>query len=318
MIARPQITSSFRSAFASASTVVGGKIYDEQNVPSLSDASPSQFSATLHLIGQEPINLNFVDGEVIDYCNVNGDVQEMPKFLSQSCMKPLVYAMGLTKGLDVHSKIGTTGDIGYADHNLDPNGRALNPVINTGSLTLLEELGRTLTKEEIGSWCQRLGGGDGESPFCVAGYEATKKDSLRNRYIATYLACNAVLPKTEDAIERAVDNYAAMDCLLMTTSILAAIGMNLSNRGGEIVSPETSRSVVSMMLHCGMYESSGEWARTVGIAAKSGVSGCIFAAMPGVGGVAVHSPLIDNVGNSVRGMKFLEMFLADHPEVKLF
>ena len=92
--------------------------------------------------------------------------------------------MGLEVGLDVHSKIGTTGDIGYADHNLDSSGRALNPVINTGSLTLLEELGRDRTKDEIGSWCQRLGGNNGNGkPYCNDGYLATKEDSMRNQYV---------------------------------------------------------------------------------------------------------------------------------------
>jgi glutaminase len=55
---------------------------------------------------------------------------------------------------------------------------------------------------------------------------------------------------------------------------------------------------------CGMYEASAAWEAEVGLAAKSGVSGAIFAAAPGLCGIASYSPRIDAEGNSVRGTAF--------------
>ena len=64
----------------------------------------------------------------------------------------------------------------------------------------------------------------------------------------------------------------------------------------------TVRSVLSVMATCGMYNGAGEWMYTVGLPAKSGVSGGILAVLPGQLGIGVFSPRLDERGNSVRGV----------------
>jgi glutaminase len=87
------------------------------------------------------------------------------------------------------------------------------------------------------------------------------------------------------------------------------MGATLANGGGNprtqdrILGPEEVRDVLTVMTTCGMYDYAGEWSFEVGLPAKSGVSGAVLAVLPGQLSVAIWSPPLDEIGNSVRGIE---------------
>ena len=105
----------------------------------------------------------------------------------------------------------------------------------------------------------------------------------------------------------AVAVYARACAVLVDARSLAVMGATLALGGrnpvtGERVGPpDVARDVVAVMATCGVYDGSGRWMRSVGVPAKSSVSGGIVLAAPGVLGAAVVSPPLDEQGTSVRG-----------------
>jgi len=91
---------------------------------------------------------------------------------------------------------------------------------------------------------------------------------------------------------------------LATMACVFAKGGYHPHNNKKIISKETANYVIRAMHRSGLYEYSGTWAAEVGyVAAKSGVAGGIIIILKGIGGLAIVSPPLDAIGNSVRGIK---------------
>ena len=107
----------------------------------------------------------------------------------------------------------------------------------------------------------------------------------------------------------AVELYFQQCSISVTCHDLGMMAGTLANRGvnpitgKQAIRGEYVESVLSVMGSCGMYDYAGEWIYSVGMPAKSGVSGGIIAVLPGQLGIGVFSPLLDGRGNSVRGIQ---------------
>ncbi|WP_176084097.1 glutaminase [Martelella sp. HB161492] len=103
----------------------------------------------------------------------------------------------------------------------------------------------------------------------------------------------------------------AMNCVQLSHA-----GLYLANRGTNpitglsVVSPRRARRINALMLTCGHYDGSGDFAYRVGLPGKSGVGGGILAIAPGKASIAVWSPGLNEVGNSALGADALEMLAA--------
>ena len=114
-------------------------------------------------------------------------------------------------------------------------------------------------------------------------------------------------------LHETLDLYFQSCSMEINTETLSVMGATLANGGvcpttGEkVLNSSDVRDVLSLMYSCGMYNYSGEFAFQVGLPAKSGVSGAILLVIPNVMCVALWSPPLDSLGNSVRGIQFCQV-----------
>ena len=99
----------------------------------------------------------------------------------------------------------------------------------------------------------------------------------------------------------------AMSCRqLARAGRFLAFGGRNPDTGLSVISPERARRINALMLTCGHYDGSGDFAFRVGIPGKSGVGGGILAVVPGVASIAAWSPGLNANGNSRLGSIALE------------
>ncbi len=137
-----------------------------------------------------------------------------------------------------------------------------------------------------------------------------QRTGFRNRALANYMKSFGVIENPVDFTLGVYFHHCAieMNCrqLAMAGRFLAQFGHNPTT-GFSVVHPERARRINALMLTCGHYDGSGEFAYRVGLPGKSGVGGGILAIAPGRASIAVWSPGLDKSGNSHLGGIALEV-----------
>jgi glutaminase len=136
-----------------------------------------------------------------------------------------------------------------------------------------------------------------------------KRTGFRNTALANYMKSFGVIENPVDFTLGVYFHHCAiaMSCrqLAQASRFLAHGGLNPLT-GLSVVSPERARRINALMLTCGHYDGSGEFAYRVGLPGKSGVGGGIMAIAPDKASIAVWSPGLDEAGNSHLGRIALE------------
>jgi glutaminase len=112
--------------------------------------------------------------------------------------------------------------------------------------------------------------------------------------------------------EAVLDAYFHHCSAALSCRELARAGMFLANGGCTLdgtcmLSSHRTKRINSLMMTCGAYDAVGDFAFRVGLPAKSGVGGGILAVLPGHFSACVWSPGLDIAGNSMLGIKALEI-----------
>lgn len=275
-----------------------GKVADY--IPQLSHVDPAKFG----------IAVVTADGAM----HVAGDAEEA--FSIQSVSKVFTLTMALGKvGEALWRRVGREPS-GTAFNSIvlleRENGVPRNPFINAGAIVVTDVvLAGHAPREAIGSILHflRFLADDDSIIIDKAVARSEQATGYRNVALANYMkSFGNMVHEPEMTLGVYFHQCAiAMSCrqLAMAGRFLATDGRN-PGTGGRVVPPLRARRINALMLTCGQYDGSGDFAFQVGIPAKSGVGGGILAIVPGKASIAVWSPGLNANGNSLLGTLALE------------
>lgn len=277
-----------------------GKVADY--IPELGKANPHALS----------IAINYPDGR----CISAGDIDK--KFTLQSVSKVISLALVLIEnGFHyVFERVGMepTGDPFNSIAKLETMAPAkpLNPMINAGALVVTHMIKGASVEERFNrllGFIRELAG-DHAIGYSETVARSEFESADLNRALCYFLKQHNII--TED-VETLLDLYTKQCAVEMNCLDLARIGMIFAMdgvdpiNGKRIMPDDVARICKTFMVTCGMYNASGEFAIKIGIPAKSGVSGGIMGSVPGKFGIGIFGPALDEKGNSVAGLKLLEL-----------
>jgi glutaminase len=187
-----------------------------------------------------------------------------------------------------------------------------NPFINAGAIAVTDAiLSGHQPREALGEILRFMQFLAADPSIVVdqAVAASEQRSGYRNAALANYMKSFGVL---ENPVDYTLGVYFHHCAIAMSCRQLASAGRYLAHFGANpstvlpVVTPERARRINALMLTCGHYDGSGEFAYRVGLPGKSGVGGGILAIAPGKASIAVWSPGLDASGNSQLGQLALE------------
>ncbi len=265
-------------------------------IPELADVDPNQFGISVCLPNGQQINV----------------AQSSTAFSIQSISKVYTLAIALGRyGDHFWNRVGrepSTNDFNSVQDLEVRQGNPSNPFVNAGAIVTTDTLlvGAT-PKETLAEILQfiRITASDDDIYIDRNVAESEKASGFKNWALANFLRASDNLKHDCDLTLGTYFNHCAVE---MTCEQLARSGRFLAgfHPTYSLLSRDKIRSINSLMMTCGHYNGSGEFAYRVGIPAKSGVGGGILAIVPGKASIAVWSPGLNHHGNSLLGTSALE------------
>jgi glutaminase len=293
----PRLASEIQDMYAGVQTNNGGAVADY--IPQLKRVNPEKFG----------IAVCTVDGQRFS----TGDTSD--PFCVQSICKPINYSLALEEHgvAAVHRHVGREpSGRGFNELSLTDDGLPHNPMINSGAImtcSLLRSRDELADRfDHVAATWRRLSGSS-RLGFNNSVYLSERRTADRNFALGYFMREHGAFPEGTDLVET-LEFYFQCCSIELDTQSLAVVAATFANAGinpltnDPVFTPSTVRHCLSLMSSCGMYDYSGEFAFTIGLPAKSGVSGGLMLVIPGVMGVCIWSPRLDSLGNSVRGVAF--------------
>lgn len=268
-------------------------------IPALAEVNPDKFGMCITTVNGDSY--------------VWGDVDE--KFSIQSITKVFSLSMALSiMGESLWERVGKepsgTAFNSLIQLELD-HGIPRNPFINAGAIVLADILLSKLDRPQVEylEFIRHISG-DPSVEYDLRVASSEREKGYVNAAIANMLKYYGNL---ENDIEDVLCFYflqcsVEMNCRRLSQAFLPFADRGRAFRFGNVsLSYSQVKRINAIMQTCGFYNDAGEYSYLVGLPGKSGVGGGIGAVYPRRYAVATWSPRLNAKGNSVMGMKALEL-----------
>jgi glutaminase len=191
------------------------------------------------------------------------------------------------------------------------NGIPRNPFVNAGAIAVTDAiLQGHQPREVLGELLRfiRLAADDDEIHINEAVARSEQATAHRNIALAEFMAAMGNL---RNPSELTIGTYVHQCAIEMSCRQLASAGRFLMGAGPRLVAPARIRRINALMMMCGHYDGSGEFAYQVGLPGKSGVGGGILCIAPNEASIAVWSPGLNHRGNSKLGTEAIEILARE-------
>ncbi|HEY9696712.1 MAG TPA: glutaminase [Trichocoleus sp.] len=179
-----------------------------------------------------------------------------------------------------------------------------NPMLNSGAIVLSEKLPGETSRDRcdaLQTWLNRQAG-------CHLERDKLMLASVRSAGREPNQALAHSLQQAEHLTDPDItlDTYEQICCLAGRVADLAQLG-RLMAFAYRSIAQHHQETVNQIMQQCGLYEASADYAAQIGMPIKSGISGALLTILPGQGVIACYSPALDPTGNSIAGLRFVEL-----------
>ncbi len=278
-----------------------GKVADY--IPELAKADPKAFAMSIVTLDGESYHIGMHE----------------TRFSIQSISKVYTFTMALkmySKKLYERVGVEPSGTPFNSLVQLEyEHGKPRNPFINAGALVVTDSLiyhykDEFITLENILNFL-RASSDVSDININPSVAKSEMEHGYRNRALANLIKDFGNLYNDPMKV---VETYFKHCAIEMSSQELARSILFLANGGVDpltnraFLTPTQTKRINAVMLTCGHYDASGEFAFHVGLPGKSGVGGGIIAVVPGKMGICVWSPPLNAYGNSYAGTLALELF----------
>lgn len=270
-----------------------------QYIPALAQVDPNQLGIAVHSL----------DGQL--HCA--GDAYTPFSIQSISKVFSLVQAINHS-GEDIWSRLGYEPS-GQAFNSLVQleveKGRPRNPFINAGALVICDiNQSRFATPAlSMRDFVRRLAGNPRIVSDTVVA-ESEYQHRARNAAMAWLMTAFGNFRNDVDAVLSSYFHHCAlsMNCVDVARGFAFLANSGYCPHSGEhVLSARQAQQVNAIMATSGLYDEAGNFAYRVGLPGKSGVGGGIVAVVPGRYSICVWSPALNASGNSLAGIRALEL-----------